>query len=224
MTEPMPPDIERLLEAERGREAVAPEIRDATWRSLNARLAPSGSGGPGGVGSTGSPFGSAIAKLPSIGLGVVLGVLGTLGVQRGVLPRPPAQLQHSPRVSISPLALSRPVSKPALPADDPKVRTKLPRTTNTAKVSTRTSLAAERALVDRARAALSTGDPEAALAAVRLHRTRHPRGQLAEEREALAVRALRAAGHDAEAEARQARFRRAYPESLFAPAISPDGG
>jgi hypothetical protein len=82
-----------------------------------------------------------------------------------------------------------------------------------------TDLSGERTLVDRARAALARGDPPSALDAIAKHQTAFPRGQLAEEREALAVQALVAAGRVQEAADRAGRFRKAYPTSVFLPVV-----
>lgn len=76
-------------------------------------------------------------------------------------------------------------------------------------------LAAERALVDRARTALTRGQATAALEALDAHAKSFPRGRLAEEREALAVDALVRAGRAAEAASRADRFRTAWPNSVF---------
>jgi hypothetical protein len=81
------------------------------------------------------------------------------------------------------------------------------------------SLSEERALLDRARAALGAGDGERALAMTEVHQHRFPRPQLAEEREAIAIQALVVAGRYGEARARAARFREIAPDSLFAPAV-----
>jgi len=76
-------------------------------------------------------------------------------------------------------------------------------------------LASERALVDRARTAIRLGQSSDALAALDAHASRYPRGRLSEEREALAVDALARSGRVDEARARAARFKAAYPNSVF---------
>ncbi len=81
------------------------------------------------------------------------------------------------------------------------------------------SLAAERDLIDTARAALSRGRADDALAAVQLHASRYPNGSLAEEREALAVQALVIAGRVEAANERGARFHRRYPKSIFGSSV-----
>jgi hypothetical protein len=81
------------------------------------------------------------------------------------------------------------------------------------------TLAAQRALLDTARAALGRGNSAAALDALDAHQREFPNSVLSEEREALAIKALAGAGRRAEAEARGARFRSRYPNSILRPAI-----
>ena len=85
--------------------------------------------------------------------------------------------------------------------------------------SSSSSLAAERDLIDTARAALSRGRADDALAAVQLHATRYPNGSLAEEREFLAIQALSMAGRKDAANERAARFHRRYPKSIFGSSV-----
>jgi hypothetical protein len=76
-------------------------------------------------------------------------------------------------------------------------------------------LAAEAALLERARAALSHGWTDPALSSLDQHRTRYPDGQLLEEREALSVLALARAGRMDEALRHAAAFERQFPGSLW---------
>lgn len=80
-------------------------------------------------------------------------------------------------------------------------------------------LGAERALLDVARSALGRGAPDEALEAATRHGREYPQGLLAEEREALAIRALVAVGQRDQALARAQRFRVRYPKSLLLPAV-----
>jgi hypothetical protein len=77
------------------------------------------------------------------------------------------------------------------------------------------SLRSERALLERARTALTRSEPAAALDALRAHRARFPHGQLAEERDALEVTALRQQGDPAAARDAAKRFREDHPDSLL---------
>jgi hypothetical protein len=85
--------------------------------------------------------------------------------------------------------------------------------------SSRDQLSAESALLDVARVAVAQGNGARALEAIERHRSQFPRGSLAEEREALAVKSLHILGRDEEARSTAARFEKAYPKSLFLPAI-----
>ena len=80
-------------------------------------------------------------------------------------------------------------------------------------------LAAERALVDRARMALARGQSDAALEALGNHASTFPKGRLAEERDALTVQALAQAGRKNDAKARAARFHVEFPNSVLGAAV-----
>jgi hypothetical protein len=80
-------------------------------------------------------------------------------------------------------------------------------------------LSREREILDIAKTALGRGDASAALARTEDHARTYPRGALAEEREALAVQALVAAGRAAEAKSRAARFAKVFPKSVLLPAV-----
>jgi hypothetical protein len=71
----------------------------------------------------------------------------------------------------------------------------------------------EFALLWRARQRLAS-DPAGALALLQTHATRFAEGQLAPEREVLAVEALRALGRKEEAERKLQAFRKRYPGSI----------
>lgn len=81
------------------------------------------------------------------------------------------------------------------------------------------TLEEERILLETARAALARDRVDGALAATDTHARRFPQGQLAEERQALAVQALVAAGRQADAQARTNAFHAAFPDSLLGPAV-----
>jgi hypothetical protein len=71
----------------------------------------------------------------------------------------------------------------------------------------------ESALLQRAQSALAS-DPARALALTDQHRSSFPAGALSEEREAIAIQALRRLGREPEARARAARFETKYPNSV----------
>jgi hypothetical protein len=81
-------------------------------------------------------------------------------------------------------------------------------------------LAAEQALLDPARAAIARGDGQSALARLALHERRFANGALAQEREAMTIRALVLAGDRDGARRRADTFRTRYPGSLLWPMIT----
>jgi hypothetical protein len=81
------------------------------------------------------------------------------------------------------------------------------------------TLAAERIVLDGARASLVHHDAAGALAALRAHEQSFPRGQLLEERESMRVQALALAHDFNAARATGDKFRRRFPHSMFLPAV-----
>jgi hypothetical protein len=81
------------------------------------------------------------------------------------------------------------------------------------------TLALEARLLSRARRSLES-QPEQALALAERHQLRFPHGVLGEEREAIAIKALRRTGQDALAAQRQARFLARYPQSPHAMSLA----
>jgi hypothetical protein len=77
------------------------------------------------------------------------------------------------------------------------------------------TLEAEQRLLQQAQVALTQHDAPAALVALAQHERRFPRAQLAEEREALRVRALLLAGQKVEAKAAYVKFAKRFPHSAF---------
>jgi hypothetical protein len=80
-------------------------------------------------------------------------------------------------------------------------------------------LAVERSLLEMARAALSRGQAERALTALRRHVRQFPNGELTEEREGLLVQALVSAQKYDQARVKADQFKKHYPRSLFAPVV-----
>jgi len=80
-------------------------------------------------------------------------------------------------------------------------------------------LARERALLDVARERAAHGEPALVLEQTEQHRSQFPQGQLSEEREALAIRALIALDRRDEARARAQLFRASYPNSFLTPVL-----
>ena len=118
-------------------------------------------------------------------------------------PPDPLAPEPTPSAPLLPAALAS-TSKPTIVAP-----TVVPSTS--ASVDT---LAQEAAILERARAAIGT-DPAAALAACNEHQKGFPGGQLAAERELLAIDALGRLGRRADAKRRGEAFVAANPKSLY---------
>jgi hypothetical protein len=69
-------------------------------------------------------------------------------------------------------------------------------------------------LLEQARSALKS-DPSRALSRANEAASRYPRGVLVQEREVLAIQALRRLGRSAEADRRAEAFAKAFPGSAF---------
>jgi hypothetical protein len=80
-------------------------------------------------------------------------------------------------------------------------------------------LAAERARLEEARAALRRGEPNAAITALASHAREFPAGRLAEERESAWVVALARAGRRDEAVRRADAFRARWPSSIYGASV-----
>jgi hypothetical protein len=220
---PLDSALEALLESER--EATVPQgALDRVW----SRLALSIVGGvPGGEplsngGDSGSwPARQAMAVVLSAF--VAGGAVGATLVLR-LRPPPSERIVYVDRWVPAPAPAPRAPSLAGPTAEAPSATSiEGPRSTTpppaTSRPSSASTLEAERSLLDEARSALSQGDALRALSLTEshIHRFGHP--QLAEEREALAIQALVSSGRYEEARGRAARFRTAWPSSLFLPAV-----
>ena len=79
--------------------------------------------------------------------------------------------------------------------------------------------AEEQGLLDRARDALRAGTPADAYAIAEEHARRFPNGALAEERELIAIRALKTLQQKRAMVERILEFHRRHPNSLLIPAV-----
>lgn len=144
-----------------------------------------------------------------------IGAATGVTVYAGLRPEPPERVIFVDRIVEAP-APSPTVSAPTA---DTVVAPPEPSAAAPVRAGLR-GLAAERALLDEARAALGTDDYAGALRAVRLHESRFAAGILIEEREALAIKTLAAAGRLDEARARAVVFGQRFPKSLFASSVA----
>lgn len=221
--EPLDADLDALLEAERSRPPVAPQVHDRVLQQVLATLGTGGGGGgsapPRGAPPTapaGAGLGGLLAKPILIGAALG-GVVATTIVAR---PAPVTTAPAAIVATVSPVARAAPIDAPSAPPSPSPVEPDHAGATGGSASSGRdTILAAERRLLDEAQRALAEGRTAAALEALDHHDRAFPRGRLGEEREALTIRALARAGRVDEARARADRFRAAHPRSILLPAV-----
>ncbi|MEP7052434.1 MAG: hypothetical protein ABJB12_18850 [Pseudomonadota bacterium] len=155
-------------------------------------------------------------------LGATIGLAALVGAGVWALRRPGA-VSHAPSPVLSASAtvasapdLSGLAGAPALPGPAPaKVMNAAPQAPVLLKQPTKQTAAegpSEPALLEQARRDLAAS-PAAALALTTQHAARFPHGVLTQEREVIAIEALRRLGRGAEADRRAAAFARAFPGS-----------
>jgi hypothetical protein len=230
--EPMDRELEELVRAEKTNVPVPSDaLRARVLGAVEARIAalPPGGGGDGGDGSGGgggtdgggrggsSALGRLVSLHPAASLALALAVGAALGGAVARTGAPPERVVYVDRPVPGPTTIELEPSPPqpiasAAPSAAPTPRA-APTRADPPTIDAR-GLAAERMLLDAARAALAHGAPDEALAAVDRHAATYPHGALREEREALAVKALAAAGRSAEARARGEHFRAEFPRSV----------
>lgn len=179
--------------------------------------------------TSGAVGAGASATKAIVGVGVAAFLAGglagsalTTSMLRTEAPAPPPPVVVAPTTSV---AVPRPVepelaptsSSPAEPTSTPKAGTsaRAPASSK-AKAS---HLDRERELLDVARGALGRGNAEGALEALAEHTEQFPGAQLGEERHALMVQALAAAGRTTEARTVAEQFRARYPTSMLRPVV-----
>lgn len=146
-----------------------------------------------------------------VGAAIGLGAYSMRGGQGGVVQESP-QISHAPPPKLTPIVL---------PSETPSVSVSVavsvsaPPAKSAAPKPSADTLAEENALIDPVRAKLES-DPSAVLAATDAHQKKFPGGQLAADREYLAVRALKKLGREAEAKARGEAFLARFPTSPYA--------
>ena len=230
--DPLPPDVLALLDVERPGLEVSASRQERARRRLETSLAIGGAGALGAAAVTtgmGKTKRSALMRLATNrATGIV--VAGALGMGAGAAlhariakqePRRVVYVDRAPTAAVVPEippsepSLSEPSAQPPVVRSTPAVSTEPPR----AAAPAETSLSSERLLLEAARTALARGDGTSALDALDRHLGKYPHGQLAEEREALAVQALVASGRGTEAKSRAVRFHARFPSSMFTGAV-----
>jgi hypothetical protein len=151
------------------------------------------------------------------GVGVGLGTFATRAWMPPAVKVVTAPAEPAPA---RPIVRPLPPAPAVVPAPSPSLT---PPTKATPRTAERVAPSArdprERDPIDQALKALGREDPAAAMVALNRHATDFPRGQLAEEREALRVRALMAMGRREEAERVAKAFDESFPGSLLRPSV-----
>jgi hypothetical protein len=230
---PLDPELRSMLRAESPAPSAARErVRARLAGSVPGMPLPGGSPGRGvALGLLGA-FRTGALVLAAFGLGGVAGAVlfgaPSRDAQVRVVyvdrPAPPVATASPepvapPTVAPPPEPVASPVPPPppepvkSAPPAAP-VAVAPPRAAATA-APRASQLAAERVLLDQARAALVQGEPGRAIELLDQHATRFPSAILGEERDAMQVEGLVAAGRTAEARARADSFRAQRPNSLF---------
>lgn len=220
--DPIDDDLQALLRDARRIPELTAARKEAILRAVVRRVAPGG--GPPGDAPAERPSGPHHVTTTATRAVVVLLGTFTAGVMVGASVVPAQRASSTDRAPPVATASSAPperVAVPALPsplasateeAAEPTLsRARTP--TSSAAPAAR-GLAAERGLLDIARASLIAGEAADALAAAEQHRRLYPEGILSEEREALAVKALLALDRTAEARSRADALARRAPGSL----------
>jgi hypothetical protein len=241
---PLPPEIAALLSDERDAAPPSAEARSRVRGRLQATLGAAVLGAAATAGSVATPAAAgtlattgkltAVAGKPmALALAVKVGIavcgVGAVGATAYLARHttPPRVAAPTTSAPIAPTFVAPAAPSVPLPPPAPSVATTpplpLPSAPSVAAPAPHRSLREERALLERARAALADDDAAGALAAVERHARRFPDGQLVEERDSLRVRALAAAGDRDEARRRADEFARRYPESLFLPSVRAAG-
>lgn len=214
------------LRAELG--AVDPAIRtrvsERLARSMSQALVAAAAGGAAAKLSSGSSLWRALGTRPAgFVAGLAIGAACGAGAYRALRPTPPARIQY---VAIAPTRPPEPAPAPAtssstaIAATVPTPSARLtPHKAAPIHATATMNLAEQRALLDTARAAFMHGDAEATLRTLAEHSRRFPKSMLEEERAALEIKALAAAGRREQASVKAARFKAQFPQSVLLPSV-----
>jgi hypothetical protein len=215
---PLPPDVQAILEQERPIPALTPAVRARALAAARAAVAASAVPPPARLPSPWARW-AAVAAL-TFAAGVAVGAVA-YRTHRDVprpadvpapvtpvaaVPAPAAAAVPSPELAVPPPDSDAPA------AEDAKRKLVVPQE--------------ELRLLRQARAAVARDDFAAALPPIAEHTRRFKDGRLAEEREALRVKALAGLGRRGEARRAAAAFQTRFPRSVLLPAvrrISPGG-
>jgi hypothetical protein len=216
--DPLTPQVLRALELERAR----PPVGDEQLARLAARIEGSFAAAAPAVATSAASTGAAakavgsVAATKAVLVAVSLGVGAVMGAQVQARFGTPREVIIERRIEVPAPVKEEPA--PAAPVkEEPAPPIAPPRLAERAapKKAEHPPVELERLLIEQATAALSRGNAEQTLEACTQHAAQFPNGQLSEERESLAIRALLHLGRREEARARAAEFRARYPDGLL---------
>lgn len=224
--EPMDPEMAALLGIKKPMPRPPDDVRERVLAHVvgHVVLPPSGGGGGGGSAVT-----SSLARRPLAWLaatftaGAIVGgaLLHQVAPERVVYADRPTPAAVAPVVPPPWNAVPEPAPPPT-PAPSSEAPAASPvraaRPVDSSDLDSK-ALAAQRALLDVARAALSRGEAANAIEVVKRDAVEFPNGKLAEEREAILIRALVQVGSFDEARDRATRFHARYPDSISGRAV-----
>ena len=220
LPEPNPPEIELLFAAERELVPEPDDVRDSAVERARAALPR-------------NPHARLVSRAPTlrharIGLSVAAAVLLFAACAAAFLAGYRLETEESPgpaaRQSLTAHTLRPSVPAPPAagpPEANPEPPLRGPRAGRLGRAVARTSATEGKAdvmelqVLRPAQQAVSRGDFAAALAAIAEHQRRFPSGQLAEEREALRVKALLGLGRMSEAQSAGATFHERFSSSAL---------
>lgn len=203
--EPLDPKIASLLGA-LPKAPVPAELKAKVWTRVEASAVGLG---PAAAQVVASGL-AAKTVIPAVIGALIAGAAGGVAIDRAVR-KPVVEVRYVEVPAPVPVKPSEPVvAPPPVPVEPPVVVKPKP---------VEPQWVGEREAVEVIRIALLKKDAGAALDAVSKHRKRFPRGQFAEERDALEVQALAMAGRGDDAKAAAKRFAAKYPGSVFEDAV-----
>jgi len=211
----MDPELKMLIEDGRAIPPLSDIVRARSLARARATLAESAKASKVAIHTPGKHR-LAIAVAASIAF--VLGAAAVAAVQWGRPIRPklePATSSQVKRLVHNPVPETTSITPPEVPVNSTFTRPAHPRRLATVQES----YAAETNLLARAQVAYTAQKFVLALALVTEHGRNFPTGRLAEEREALRVRALSGAGRTEDSRRAAASFARRFPRSVLLPRL-----
>jgi hypothetical protein len=238
--ESLPPEIARLLAAEKSHPAPPAAMQSRVLERFPTEVVNGVFAGSGAIGASALTGTTSLLlrRLPLAATMLVVGGLGGAGLHAW-LRKPPQTTVYVP-VVVPPAPVPAPPPPPDVPpVEVPPTKTELrrepparrappppspaptppPAATESERLARDRALAAERALIEQARTALSRSKPADALGLLAQHRSAFGKGQLVEEREALEILSLAASGQPGLARTRAAGFKQVFPKSMLLRAI-----